>query len=86
MSNRNSTVPREMPPIAIVYKYNACKVISLITTEEAGITKDGFTYLSKYPDPFAKVLIWPVDIPLSCLSYFYFLLRLNPTTNPDIII
>ena len=52
------------PLIAIVYKYNAQKVIYLIVTDNAGSTKTGITYLSKYPDQFTNVFIRLVACPL----------------------
>ena len=54
-------VPGDMPLIAIGYKYNARKVLSFIVTENAGITKTGIPYLSKYPDHFTNVAIRPVS-------------------------
>ena len=43
-------VPGDRPLIAAGYKYNAQKVLSFIVTDNAGRTKTGITYLSKYPD------------------------------------
>ena len=40
-------VPGDRPLSAIVYKYNAHKVLFIIVKEYAGITKDGIPYLSK---------------------------------------
>ena len=40
-------VPGDRPLVAIVYKYNARKVLSFIVTENAGSTKTGIAYLSK---------------------------------------
>ena len=57
-------VPGGRPCIAIGYKYNARKVISFIVTDNAGITKTGIPYLSKYPDQFTNVSICPVARPL----------------------
>ena len=57
-------VPGYMPIIAIGYKYNAQKVLSLIVTDNAGSTNTGITYLSKYPDQFTNVFILPVAFPL----------------------
>ena len=50
-------VPGERPIMYIDYKYNMQKVLSFIATEDAGSTKAGISYLSKYPDPFATVSI-----------------------------
>ena len=57
-------VPRGKRLIAIGYKYNARKVLSFIVTDNAGITKTGILYLSKYPDQFTNVSIRPVARPL----------------------
>ena len=53
-------VPRDRPLIAIGYKNNMQKVISFIVTDNKGRKKAGPTYLSKYPEHFTKVTIWPV--------------------------
>ena len=50
-------VNRDSPLIYIGYKYKVCKVLSLIDTEDAGITKTGITYLYKLTDPFSNVSI-----------------------------
>ena len=57
-------VPGGRPLIAIGYKYNSRKVLSFIVTDNAGSTKTGITYLSKYPDQFTNVSILPVACPL----------------------
>ena len=57
-------VPGDRPLIAIVYKYNAWKVISYIITDNSGITKTGIPYLYNYPDQFTNVAILPVTLPL----------------------
>ena len=54
-------VPGDSPLIYIGYKYNVQKVLSFIITYNAGITKTGIPYLSKYPDQFTNVAIRPVD-------------------------
>ena len=56
-------VPGGRPLIAIGYKYNARKVLSFIFTDNAGITKTGIPYLSKYPDQFTNVSIRPAPFP-----------------------
>ena len=56
-------IPGGRPLIAIGYKYNARKVIYFIVTENAGSTKTGITYLSKYPDQFTNVSLRPVARP-----------------------
>ena len=43
---RNPMVPKDMPLIAIVYKYNSYKVRSFVATEDKGSTKYGITCLS----------------------------------------
>ena len=53
-------LPGGRPLIAIGYKYNAQKVISFIVTNNAGSTRTGIPYLSKYPDQFTNVSIRPV--------------------------
>ena len=50
--------------IAIGYKYNAWKVLYFIVTDNAGSTKTGIPYLSKYPDQFTNVSIRPVARPV----------------------
>ena len=57
-------VPGGWPLIAIGYKYNARKVLSCIVTDNAGSTKTGIPYLSKYPDQFTNVSIRPVPRPV----------------------
>ena len=57
-------VPRDRPLIAIGYKYIAWKVLSFIVTDNAGSTKTGIPYLSKYPEQFTNVTIRPVARPL----------------------
>ena len=42
-------VPRDRKLIAIGYRYNARKVLYFIVTDNAGSTKTGITYSSKYP-------------------------------------
>ena len=63
-------VPRESPIIDIGYKYNAQKVLCFIVTDNAVITKTGFSYLSKYPDQFNNIAIRPVDRPLVMSIFF----------------
>ena len=57
-------VPGGRPLIVIGYKYNARKVLSFIVMDNAGITKTGIPYLSKYPNQFTTVDIRPVARPL----------------------
>ena len=77
-------VPADRPLIDIGYKYNARKVLSFIVTENIGITNNGIPYLSKYPDQFTNTAIRPVS--RSLLLKNLLLMRLNPTTNQDIMI
>ena len=63
-------VPGDRPLIAISYKYNARKVLSLIFTDNAGSTKTGIPYLSKYPDQFTNVAILAVACPLVVSIFF----------------
>ena len=58
------------PLITIGYKYNVWKVLSFIFTDNAGGTKAGLTYLSKYPDQFSNVSIRPVARPLVMYKFF----------------
>ena len=86
MLRSKSVVTRDMPLIAIGYKYNARKVLSFIVTDNAGSTKTGISYLSKYPDQFTNVAIFPVDLPLFMSNKILMLMRLTPTTNQDSLI
>ena len=86
MLRSKSVVTRDMPLIAIGYKYNARKVLSFIVTDNAGSAKTGIPYLSKYPDQFTNVAIHPVACPLVMSIFFLLLMRLNPTTNQESLI
>ena len=58
---------------ALIYidcKYNTCKVLYFIATADAGSTKAGLTYLSKYPDTFYNVAIHPVAHTLVMYKLF----------------
>ena len=78
MLRRNPVVPRDRPLIAITYKYNARKVLFLISTDDSGITKAYIPYLFKCTDQF-EIFSFPLFIfPLSCLSYLDLLIRLTP--------
>ena len=57
-------VPRRRPLIAVGYKYNTRKVLSFIVTNNVGSTHAGHTYLSKYPDYFSNLSIFPVALTL----------------------
>ena len=50
--------------IAIGYKYNVRKVLSIIVTDNTGRKKTVIPYLSKYPDQFTNVAIHPIARPL----------------------
>ena len=63
MFKSNPMVPGGTPQLNISYEYNSQKVLSFITTEEAGSTESGIPYLSDYPDQFANVSIQPVVCP-----------------------
>ena len=65
--------------IDIDHKYNYQKVLSIIVTEDTGITNAGVPYLSKYRE---KNLLFSLLLVLfSCLSYLDMLMRLNYTKN-----
>ena len=57
-------VPGYRPLISIGYKCNARKFLSFIVTYNSGITNNGISYLSKYPDQFTNVYILLVAHPL----------------------
>ena len=57
-------VPGVRPLIAIGYKYNVQKVLYFIVMDNAGSTKTGIPYLSKYTDQFTNVSICSVARPL----------------------
>ena len=63
-------VPWGRPLIAVGYKYNVREFLSFIVTENAGITKAGLPYLSKYPDQFTNVAIQS-DACLLVMSKFF---------------
>ena len=56
--------------VSIGYKYNAQKVFSFIVAEDAGRTKVGLPYLSKYSYQFSKVSILPLTLPLVVYKFF----------------
>ena len=57
-------VPGDRPLIAIGYKYNARKFLSFIVIYNAGRTKTGIPYLSKYTGKFNNIAIHLVACPL----------------------
>ena len=66
----NSTVPRDRPLNAIVYKDTSWKVLYLIASDDTGSRKYGVLYSSKYPDPFSNASIFPVDHALDVSKIF----------------
>ena len=60
-----SKISGERPLLAIGYKYNSRKVLGFIATEGAGITEQGDTYLSRFPDIYSNVSVHPVFV-LTC--------------------
>ena len=75
-------VPGDRPIIAIGCKYKAKKVIYLIATEDAGITKFGIPYLYKYPENFYNVSIHPVSHPLVMSRLFGSFNEFYPNKKP----
>ena len=57
-------VPGFRPLISIGYNYNARGVLSIIVTEDSGITNSGLPYLSNYLDQVSNVSIFPLDRPI----------------------
>ena len=78
--NIKSMVTWDGPLIVISYKYNTRKVISLIATEDTGITKSGITYLHKYPDQFSNAVIFPVYHILVMYKFFLFFYSSRPAS------
>ena len=73
-------VPGDRPLVAIVYKYNARKVLSFIVMDNAGSTNTGIPYLSKYPYQFTNVAICPVARPLVMSKLFS---AINEVDSPN---
>ena len=63
-------VPGFRPLIAIGYKYNSRKVVSLIVIDNTGITKSVLPYLSKYLDQFSNISVHPISCPLFMYKFF----------------
>ena len=80
--NTKSTVPGDLPIIAIEYKYNIQEVIYFITSEDTDITKYGFPYLSKYDESFYNVTICPVDHYLEIPKFFGFINEFDSHNKP----
>ena len=70
MLRSKPVVPRNMPLIAIGYKYNARKVLSFIVTDNAGIEQEGIPYLSKNNEQFTNVVVSPVARTLVMSKFF----------------
>ena len=62
----------------IGYKYNYGKVLYLITTVDTDSTKSGINYLSKYPETFYNVEIFPVDCSLVTPKFFQSVNEVEP--------
>ena len=58
------------PLLAIGYKYNSRKVLGFIATEGGGITEAGDPYLSRFPDIFSNISVYPVVRPHLLGRYF----------------
>ena len=84
--SRNPMVPGYRPIIAIGYKYNVPNILYLVVTDNAGSTKTGIPYLSKYPDHFTHVAVRPVARPPVISKTNLLLMRLTPTRNQDNLI
>ena len=63
-------MPGDRPPIDIGYKYNDHKVLSVNSTEGAGITKAYMNYLYKYPGTSTNAAICLVARPLDMYKFF----------------
>ena len=70
MLKRKSTVTGDRLLISIGYKYDTRNVISSVATKDAGITKDGITYSSKYHVPCYNFSVRPIDRPLAVSKFF----------------
>ena len=63
-------VPGGIPTRAMVYKYNSRKFLGFIATEGAGSTESGDPYLSRFPDMYYNVSIFPINCPNLIGRYF----------------
>ena len=61
---------RDMPPVYIWYNFNHWEFLGFIYNEEAGSNFPGDSHLSRYPDNFFNVFIFPVFC--CCILYRYF--------------
>ena len=66
----NSTVPRDRPLNAIVYKDTSWKVLYLIASDDTGSRKYGVLYSSNYPDRFSNFSICPLSCTLGVSKLF----------------
>ena len=78
-------VPGDRTLIFIGYKYNARKVFSFIVTAEASSTNAGIPYLTKYPDTFSNVAIFPVYCPLFMSKFFGSVNKVTPKNQGSLI-
>ena len=62
--------PGEIPLLASGYNYNSRKFLVFITTEGGGITEQGDPYLSRFPDIYSNVSVFPVVRPHFLGRYF----------------
>ena len=81
MLRRKPMVPGLRPKFCIGYKYNTCKVLSFIVTENTGRTKAGLSYLYKHPGQFSNVATRPVARLFSCITSLNLLMRSTTTKN-----
>ena len=63
-------VPGDIPLMAIKYKYKSHKVLGFIDMEGTRSTVPGVPYLSRYPDNYSNVYIFPVLCPNFLGRYF----------------
>ena len=62
--------PVGIPLLAIGYNYNYSKVLWFIANDGDGITEPGDPYLSRFPEIYSNVSIWPVVCPNLLGRYF----------------
>ena len=62
--------PGEGTLLDIGYKYNSRKVLGFISTDGAGSTEPGDTYLSCFPDIYYNISVRPIVCPHSIHRYF----------------
>ena len=86
MLKRNSMVPGDRPKNIMGHKYNSWEVLYFVSTEDAGSTKAGITYLSKYPEPLDNVTIRLVALPLVMYKLFVYINDIESQKNPDSLV